>query len=436
MAPQSRADGTGSTIVFPRARWFESPGLWYWALVLVGATLRYFLATQTRGTQDCELWTQHAEGIAARGLIPYYAAEPLFNHPPFVGWVMARLGEVASAWGIEFRDLYRPIVATFDLLNIALVWLVLRENRLRWLVSGLYAVAPIALVLAGYHGNTDAVIATCLLGCVLLASSNRPILTGIVLGLSAWIKLPGLIAAPTIGFALPSWRDRILCALVALTVGSAGYAPAWMQASDYLAANSAPGLDQANLVGERVLGYQGRHVRTLGDPPTYIWGMKNFLLPLLADPRTGPPMLLRWWLDQSHWLALAVLWIFAFLRRRERTAVGLATTLAGTFVLFYGLVETCTWQYFAWSMPLWLIAGIGFGTTCHTVSGGYVYALYAYVTGDLLLRPEWDFVGHPDWPTGLLWARNLAVLGCLALGMTAFGRALSAARAARAGGRP
>ena len=61
-------------------------------------------------------------------------------------------------------------------------------------------------------------------------------------------------------------------------------------------------------------------------------------------------------------------------------------------------------------MPLWLASGWRFATTSLLVSTAYVYVLYVWLCGDPMLAGEWDWMGKPRWPSGVLWLRNIAVL--------------------------
>jgi hypothetical protein len=383
------------------------PGAWFVVLVVLGAGLRLFFAIATRGTTDADLWTQHARGVALHGLIEHYRVSPLFNHPPAISLVMAGLWQLAQSLGLEFRVLYRTLFALADLGNVWLLLRLLRAERWRYVAAGAYAVAPIALVIGGMHGNTDALIASLLLIACPLAASRRAVLAGAVLGACAWIKLPGLLAAPAIGFALPRWRDRVVCALVALGVGASTYA--WAFASD------------AGIVKERVFGYAGYYLVTVGDPPTWIWGFKNWYIRLFGE--NWAPFHNNWGM-RSHLYALGAIVCYAFLRRRATDARGIARSVAGTYAIFYALAETWTFQYTGWSMPFWMVAGLPYAVAANVFAGGYVYGLYAYVCEDWLLRPEWDFNGHRYWPPVLVFLRDAAHLTFAAAAAVWFTRAL------------
>ena len=68
------------------------------------------------------------------------------------------------------------------------------------------------------------------------------------MGLSLWVKLPGLLAVPALLFAFRSWRNRCVFAGMLLAVGTATYWPVLAQ--------------DAELVVNRVFLYQGMLVGT------------------------------------------------------------------------------------------------------------------------------------------------------------------------------
>ncbi len=380
----------------PRQPWdgTHGPGVWFWALLATGAFARAFLVFATQGTLDVPLWIEHAAGVSAHGIVGHYREDPFFNHPPLIGFLVAQLWNISQETGIAFRILHRGLVAAFDLANVGLLSWLLVGNPARWLIAGLYAVMPVGVILGAFHGNNDAMIATLALAATIAAARGRPLLAGAVLGAGLWIKLPIVLAAPAIGFALPRWRDRFACALVALTIGVSTYLPALTE---------APALVWAN-----VFEYQGLVVRTPGG--FWIWGLKTLFFRGFGPTMTAWPAWASALVVHGTGIALGAIVLFAFLRRRERTALGIAKTIAGSYAIFYALIDAWSFQYFAWSAPFWLLAGLPFALASNLFAGGYIWGLYAYLCGDVLLRPAWDFEGLLIWPAWILLLRDLALL--------------------------
>lgn len=413
------------------------PGPWFWILVGLGLVVRLYLAIATAGTPDVTIWTRHARAVTQDGLIAHYALDPEFNHPPVIGWAMSRLRQVAQRVDITFPSVYRSLVALVDLASAFLIVRVLRGSRWRYLAAGAYCVAPVALVLGAQHGNTDAVLAAGLLGATLLAAGGRPVATGVLIGLLASIKIPGLFAAPALGFAFPRWRDRVVCALVALAVAAPPYLWAVSEASRFARLNRGLDLGGGNFVVQRIFMYRGYLMKVRGEkkikgdgmrertPPVWIWGLKNFAARALGSRDRTWPGWARWWLGNSHAVALPLMLLFGFLRRRERSAPAIAMTIAGTYAIFYALVETWATQYFAWSMPFWMLAGLPFAVASNLIAGGYIYCYYAFQSREWLLRAAWaGSVTAADWTVSLTILRDLAVLVFLVFGAYWFARAL------------
>jgi hypothetical protein len=395
----------------------QRPAWWFWAILAAGAAVRVFFACATSGTADAYLWASYAQPIAERGVVVHYFENRWFNHPPFIGWLMGENWKLAQALGIEFRIVLRLPVVAFDLVSVDLLARLLRGNPWRWVACAAYAIAPIALVLSGQHGNTDPIVGCLVLAAILLAGARRPVLCGLVIGFSAWIKVPALLAAPAIGFALPRWRDRCVCAGVALALAACTYVPAIVEADAMARAGvQAVRSTGGNVVIERIFAYQGFHVNTGGNPPIFIWGTKNLFLRVLGDNAVHWPIWAVRWVRQSANAALVLMLLLSFLRRRQNDARGLAVTVTGVYALFYGLVDTCTFQYFGWSMPLWMAAGAGFAVSANLLAGGYVYWLYAYVCNDWLLRDGWN-LEHKVWSPVLVWLPLVAQVTFLAFGL-------------------
>lgn len=400
-------------------------GAWFWTLFAIGVVARAFCVVGTAGTTDVYIWSEHAAGVAKVGVAAQYrASELMFNHPPLGAWLMTAAWKLAQSTGIDFRILMRAPVALGDVASIVLLAKLLQGWRERWLIAGLYAVMPIAWVLGAYHGNTDALLATALLGAACLAVRGRVLACGVVLGIGVAIKLPIVLGIPALFFAFPTWRKRALVAAATFVTALALYAPVLIQDFD--------------AVREYVLGYRGLVIFATSDPPKFIWGLKNTFLALWGFDRRVEvrPWMTRQpesWPDDAYWivehgstLALVLIVVFAFLRRRENDARGVAATIAGSYAIFYALADAWAFQYLAWSMPFWLLARAPFGWAANVFAGGYIYLLYAFVCSDALLRPPWDFDHRSNWPSHLIFFREAALYTFVVFSLVWFVRAARA----------
>jgi hypothetical protein len=376
-------------------------------LLAIGVLARAWLVLATEGTTDVLIWADHASGIATRGLVGQYReSQMLLNHPPLAAWGVTLLWKLAGTLSVDFRIVFRAAIALCDLANVALLVSLLAGRRERWLVAGVYAIVPLGALLSAYHGNTDAVLATLLLAAAVAHVRGRVVLCGVLLGIGLAVKLPIVLAAPALLFALPTLRQRLVLTGATLAAALACYAPVLSQ--------------DAAVVVEKVFGYRGLVMFTLSSPPTFVWGLKNLFIELWGydkriDVWSDAPGLVECWpgwavivTNHGDRIALVCIVAFAFLRRRERDARGLAETLAFSFALFYALIDAWAYQYFAWALPFWLLGGGVFAWCANVFAGGYIYLLYAFVCGDALLRPTWNFNGHPNWPAYLPFFREAA----------------------------
>ena len=122
--------------------------------------------------------------------------------PAFLSFRLGRL-PVAEAAGISFPFLLRlpGIIADF-----VVVWLFLRlknkEPQLRLPLWALlvFALSPVSIMVSGFHGNTDPVMALFLVLAAFAAVRNRPIWCGIFLALSCQIKIIPVLLLPVFVF--------------------------------------------------------------------------------------------------------------------------------------------------------------------------------------------------------------------------------------------
>ncbi len=384
---------------------------WFLTALLLGAMLRAHFVFNTSGTLDVEIWESHVNQIARRGLVGTYQHAPFhFNHPPPMGVFLSWLNQLGESLGIPFTILLRAPFAVFD---AGSTWLILQLRRGRpdaRVFAALYWLHPLSLIYSSYHGNTDTSVAFFLLATLLCVVRKQPLAAGALLGLSLWCKLPGGLMAPALLCVLPSRRERGQFAVAMASVGLLGYAPALLQ--------------DARAVIEAVFLYPGLNIRTGAD--VSIWGFLNWGPQPTSLPeswRLGFADLRAFLLRNNTWICLAPMLALAWLRRGQRDAAGISSTIASSYALFYGLTQNWAFQYFAWSLPFWLLAGWRFCLPASLLSIAYVYGLYAWLCGSLWLLGPWDFLGRPEWPIPVLVLRDLDNLFFLGAGLAALAQA-------------
>jgi len=260
----------------------------------------------------------------------------------------------------------------------------------------------VAILLSAYHGNSDSSIGFFLLLATIFAVRGEAIRTGAAVGVSVWIKLPGLLALPALVLSFPRFRDRFACGLAAAVTAVLPYLPMLVQ---------DPGLLYQN-----VFGYRGQILHTTTGMP--IWGPLGLLLPVLDAAGSARPLVAafaRGWYEYDSIVLMVPILAFAWLRCDERGAFGIGKTVAACYAVTYGFSMRWAFQYLAWSVPFWGLAGRFWFAGATLLAGAYLYGLYAWLCGDLLLRGEWDFVGHPHWPLALVLVRDAAAVFFMAV---------------------
>lgn len=378
------------------------PGKWFWAAIFIGIAIRIYLVICTYGTQDVTIWQEHASGIQKFGLIGYYHANPLMNHPPFAGMFIFWLLKVAEITGIPFRILLRLPFLLLDAGTAIVLLLALKKSPYRFILTICYWLCPMTIIFSAYHGNTDSSVAFFLMLCFYLVINDRIIWAAVALGISLWFKTPGILTIPAFLFFLKNWRERFRFILIAGLTGISTYLPAVL-------------FDPA-IVFKNVFTYRGQLIHTTSGIP--IWGIRIFIIRLLS--LLGPQWQLKlsrpvmFYAENNTLICAAAVVFYSFLRRNKKKAGDLGKTIAGIYAILYGLSSYWSFQYFAWSIPFWFFAGAIFAVPSLILASLYIYGLYWWVCGNPWLLGTWDFIGHPYWPQFLINIRDLTVLFFLA----------------------
>jgi len=362
------------------------PGWVFWSALLVGLAVRVYLVCFTEGTYDVGIWERHARGVCELGLTDYYHANPEMNHPPVMAIFMSWLWRWAQATGVGFGFWLRAPLAFLDVATAFLILQILHDNRRRFLITGCYWLYPLTMIYSSYHGNTDMSLPFFALLSVYLLSKDKILWAGILLGMSLWIKLPFILIIPAMVFSLPGWKRPLKFLLTVVLAGGAAYL--------------IPLLYDPGIIYTNIFAYRGQLIQTTAGTP--VWGMRIFLTNITT------PVL--FYLQHNTTLCIALIVLFSFLRRSQRTFEGRALTVVGIYTILYGFSNYWSFQYFAWSLPFWFFAPLFFSLPAALLAAAYIYGLYWLLCGNPWLWGEWDFIGNPNWPASLIVFRNLAVL--------------------------
>jgi hypothetical protein len=368
----------------------------FWTAMLIGAALRIYCLVFTNGTGDMDDWEDHAQQVRDRGLIGYYHANSFANHPPFISKVGALILQIATVTHIPFRILFRTPFALLDAGNTLLLFLLLPENRWRFLATACYWLSPAAILISAYHGNTDTAVAFFLLLTVWLATKQRILSSGAAFGASLWVKLPGVLALPALLILFRHWRLRALFLLAAVITALSTYLPALVQ--DY------------KVVYTNVFGYRGLILQTASGVP--LWGPSVLLFSTVAPIQAWPDKYLRpalFLLEHSWSIAIAAILLLCWLRRNRASLQEVCATIGMAYAVLFGFSDYWAFQYFAWALPFWFFLRWWFSVPAVSLTSVYLYLLHWTFCGNGWLLGGWDFLGHPNLPPLVLAIRNLAV---------------------------
>src|SRR5262249_5909061 len=161
---------------------------------------------------------------------------------------------------------------------------------------------------------------------------------------------------------------------------------------------------------ENVFGYRGLYVHTTGGDA--VWGpVRVVLLSMIAPPARWPEIShapIMFLVNHGAIIVLALVLLLSFLRRSARSTIDLCATIAMIYTVVYGLSDTVTFQYFAWSIPFWFFVRPWFIVAANLLAGAYVYSLYWLLTGNPWLLGHWDFYRYPKWPPIIIFFRDVA----------------------------
>ncbi|HVT89548.1 MAG TPA: hypothetical protein VHD56_11895 [Tepidisphaeraceae bacterium] len=315
--------------------------------ILAGALLRLALSAVSAGTNDANIWMGIADHVSQVGVLEAYRTDPLMNHPPLaVLWARLSLAVGGDTWFTFVMKL--PAIAG-DLLSI---WLIAKIWARRGDFSKAKAAAicmmlnPIAILISGYHCNTDNLYAfLCLLTMYFIDGGGRFFLAGLALAAAINVKLiPVLLILPAMSFCR-TWRDWLKL-VAGLSIGVIPFLPLVFGA------------------------YQAMHDNMLKYvPPVSPWGIAYILSDLFTHKRFEATAYeaMKQYLWFGRWLILAGLAAISgtsiLIRRWNPYELGVIV-----FAMFLVLAPGFGNQYLVILVPLLLTV---------SVSRAWVYSILA-----------------------------------------------------------
>lgn len=321
----------------PEIRFGNERAVWWITIAsIIGGTLiRIILAGISDGTNDALIWHYIATLISEKGLIGAYQSFQGLNHPPLAAiWSVIALH--TDTW---FTFVMKIPAIVGDALSVALVAKIWSEQkqfaRAEWAAVAM-ALSPVAIIISGYHCNTDNLYAFFgLLAMYLISSKKAFFKGGLALGAAINVKLIPVILVPAAFSFCRNWREALRL-LGALTLAAIPFLPLVFTAWDAVKLN--------------MLSYS---------PPLAPWGIAHILHDInqyegYAAVTQHMMEIYRWF---GRWLILGLVGLLCAINffRRCWSGPELATII---FSLFLVLATGFGNQYTTILLPMMLVVSI------------------------------------------------------------------------------
>lgn len=186
------------------------------ALVLAAGLCLTLLST-SYGTNDILFFKSYAVKAGEAGVAPLYrdGAALVELHTDWVEQMAHPPGAIhiwrATLWleqhsGIPFRDWFRMLTTLAHLITALALYRLLGAQ-----VATYFVLCPAAILLAAFHGNSDALVVACLIWAVYAVEKNLPVwLTALLFAAGCSVKVWPLFLVPAFVVSIRGWRQRAL----------------------------------------------------------------------------------------------------------------------------------------------------------------------------------------------------------------------------------
>ncbi len=198
----------------PSRRAFFRPFL---LAAIIAVAIGAFLATTTYGTNDILFFKSYAVKAQRVGVAPLYrdGANLVEFHTDWVEQMAHPPGAIhlweATEWveertGVPFRVWFRLLTTLAHVLTAVALYRMLGGQ-----LATYFVLCPAAILLAGFHGNSDPLVVALLIWAVYCAEKRYPVFWTVLLFAAACsIKVWPLFLVPAFVLCLSDWRRRIV----------------------------------------------------------------------------------------------------------------------------------------------------------------------------------------------------------------------------------
>jgi len=345
---QARSDKTGSPGTAAGSRTDTAIPARLMIALAISATACLALASLTYGTNDVLYFQSFVAKAAHDGtgalyrdgakLIAYHpeAIAPM-THPPAILAPLAGLQYLENVSRIPFHFWFRLVTTIAHLVSGLFVWRLMSAKAAIY-----YLLCPAAIMIAGFHGNTDPLVVAVLLACIYAAERKCPAWSGVLFAIACSIKVWPLFLVPAFGLGLETWRARLRFCVSAAAVAAVLTVPYLFGDSEAILSN--------------LLGYHGAGG---------MWGLSQ----LSWYVRVGVPVTFS---------AIAALVVYLRVRRAS-----LSYMIGSSIILFLVLTPGFSVQYLAWILPFCFLFGSQVTGAVYATSSVFLAIVYTYWSGGL-----------------------------------------------------
>jgi len=323
------------------------------AAVLLGLFARLWLWWRFIGAADAHIWSQHGAEVLVHGIAHTYQSVVIFNHPPIMGWLAAIWSYFSHGDLVVFSRWLKIPGLIGEIITLALLWRVASP-----VAAAVYALSPVAILLSGFHGNTDALCAALILAGVVAADRKHWFTAGALFAVGINVKLVPLLLLPILLSSVP-WR-----ALPRLAAGLAFAVIPFLP----------PALSAASAMRENILNYI---------PTTQDWGVIVFL---------GHATARDWYVANGRFVVLAVIVLFAIWARFQRN-LSVANRMAVGCAIWLVLTPGFGLQYLIYAMPLLCLVDRGYALLW-SCSAGAMLAVEYWTGLEAGAHPQTSWIPH------------------------------------------
>ncbi len=342
------------------------------AIALIAAiafAAKLLLALKTYGTND--VYTYERFGLWSRYFgVELYKIAPDLNHPPSMLHILSFILRISEITKLPFQFCLRfPGI----LADAGTLWLICRivgdriADRAVFIGVLLVAIAPINILISGYHGNTDPIMIFFVLAAVWLAGyRDNAVAGGMALGMAFCIKIAPVVVVPVLFLSLPGARRRILFFGAAGAVVVAGWSPYVFQ--------------DPSAVAHQVFGYKSSYG---------LWGL-SWLFRQLDNAWPAFHPVDRAYSERGSLFVLGAILILSIWMNRMKRKPSLYAQAGMVFLFFFSVTSGFAVQYLAWLTP-WVAE-----------LGALPVGLFV-LTGSTFLLVVYDY-----WNLGMPWYLAIA----------------------------